>query len=159
MLGTYDRLSLLTEAKAQYTLNDPLHGVEHWLAVEAAGVEIASELDADTEIASIFGLLHDARRQSSDTDPEHGARAAELAVELNGKHYKLPNNRLNKLVDALYWHDAGLVVSDLDIMCCWAADRLQLTRVGITPQEWGFCDRTWLIIQRMMAGDIEQVAA
>lgn len=101
MLGTYDRLSLLTEAKAQYTLNDPLHGVEHWLAVEAAGVEIASELEADTEIASIFGLLHDARRQSSDTDPEHGARAAELAVELNGKHYKLPNNRLNKLVDAL----------------------------------------------------------
>ena len=78
MLGTYDRLSLLTGAKAQYTLNDPLHGVEHWLAVEAAGVEIASELDADTEIASIFGLIHDCRRQSSDADPEHGARAAEL---------------------------------------------------------------------------------
>jgi hypothetical protein len=38
-------------------------------------------------------------------------------------------------------------------------DRLQLTRVGITPQEWGFCDRTWPLVQRMLAGDLDQVAA
>lgn len=157
MVISYNRLGLLKEATRRYVLGDPLHGPHHWLAVEDAAVELAAELGGDVEVASIFGILHDCRRESSDRDPEHGPRAAELAVELRGRLFDLPNVRMQKLVDALYWHDTGLVVKDVDIMCCWAADRLQLTRVGITPERSYFCDRTWPVVQRML--EMRQMAA
>lgn len=153
----YDRLVLLKEATARYTLGDQTHGVDHWLSVEDAAVELAAALGADVEIGSIFGLLHDCCRESSGHDPEHGARAAALAQELNRKLFHLPNARLEKLVDALYWHDAGLVVRDVDVMCCWAADRMQLRRVAIEPERSFFCDRTWPLVQAML--EREQVVA
>ena len=149
MAISYDRIGLLQEATRRYTLGDPLHGPAHWLAVEDAAVEMAAELGGDVEVASIFGILHDSMRQSSHDDPEHGARAAELAVELRGRLFDLPNPRFKKLVDALFWHDAGLVSQDLDVSICWAADRLQLPRVGIVPEGSYFCDRTWPLVQRI----------
>lgn len=158
MLGTYDRLGLLEIAQGSYTLGDPIHGVEHWLAVEEAAVEMAYELGADVEIASMFGLLHDCLRQNSWHDPEHGLRAARLAAEINADVLGLPRVRLQKLTYAVQHHDAGMVSDDIDVSTCWAADRRQLRRVGVEPSRQFFCDRTWPIVQRMLAREVQAAA-
>lgn len=147
----YDRLGLLREATARYTLGDPLHGPDHWLAVEDAAVELAAELGGDAEVGSAFAILHDCCRESSWHDPEHGARAAALAMELNHRFFALPNTRLNKLLYALEFHDAGLVSLDLNVSVCWAADRIELRRVGIEPSREFFCPTTWPLVERMLA--------
>jgi hypothetical protein len=75
----------------------------------------------------------------------------DVAREINGRFFDFEPDRLTRLTEALHWHDAGRVHWDIDISCCWAADRIELRRVGIEPAKWGFCDQTWPIAQRILS--------
>lgn len=147
-----DTVGLLEEAERRFKLGaQSVHGPAHWRAVLSNGVVLAAELEADGAFVAVFALLHDCRRENEWHDPHHGARAAKVAKEINGRFFDFDPGRLERLTEALHWHDAGRVHKDIDISCCWAADRIELRRVGIEPEEWGFCQRTWPIARRILS--------
>ena len=147
-----DTLGLLREAEARFVLGaNSIHGPAHWKAVLANGVALSDALEADRALVVVFSLLHDCRRENENHDPRHGARAVEVAKELNGNLFNFSSERFDRLSEALTWHDAGRVHKHIDISCCWAADRIELRRVGIEPAKWGFCEITWPIVSRMLS--------
>lgn len=151
-LKDVDTDGLLREAESRFTLGTrSVHGPVHWRAVLSNGMLLAEELEADQAFVAVFALLHDCWRENEWHDPRHGARAAEVAKELNGRFFDFGSERLARLTEALHWHDAGRVHADLDISCCWAADRIELRRVGIEPEKWGFCERTWPVARRILS--------
>lgn len=151
-LKDVDTVGLLQEAEKRFRLgSESIHGPAHWRAVLSNGMLLAEELEADQTFVAVFALLHDCRRENEWHDPGHGARAEEVAKELNGRFFDFGAERLARLAEALHWHDAGKVHAEIDISCCWAADRIELRRVGIEPAKWGFCDRTWPLAQRILS--------
>lgn len=110
------------------------HGEQHWKAVAWAGHKIASATPgADPELVLLFALFHDSMRHNEFHDPEHGERGGALARSMCGTHFELDSARLELLVDACTRHDRGQVSDDPTIGACWDADRVNLWRVGITP--------------------------
>ena len=101
-----------------------------------AGLGLAHQVEGcDAELVLLFALLHDTQRFNESRDPEHGLRAAQFAQELRAEGVlTLTDERLGTLVDACTRHDKGYVSDDPTTGACWDADRLNLWRVGITPE-------------------------
>lgn len=115
------------------------HGLAHWGRVLENGLELAPKTGADAEVVALFAVLHDARRRNEDTDPGHGARGAELAARLNGTAFSLDERRFELLRVACADHTGGGTVGDPTVQTCWDADRLDLSRVGVTPDPARLC--------------------
>jgi hypothetical protein len=47
------------------------------------------------EIVQLFAVFHDARRINESVDDRHGRRGADLAVELRGRLFDLPDADFN----------------------------------------------------------------
>lgn len=111
-----------------------IHGMRHWQAVEKNALYLANHCGADSTVASLFALLHDARRENDDSDPGHGPRAAELAEELF-RQGALPidGQQLAWLKEACRDHTHVTFTDNPTIACCWDADRLDLVRLEILP--------------------------
>ncbi len=110
-----------------------LHGLSHWERVGRNGLDLAAETDgADADVALLFALFHDSMRLNDGHDPEHGQRGGALAHELR-ELLPLSDGQLTLLQEACAGHTNGLVSTDPTIGVCWDADRLDLPRVGITP--------------------------
>lgn len=109
------------------------HGVVHWARVLENGLRIAAGNGADKEVVTLFALFHDSRRVSEYRDDDHGLRGAELARSLRGELVHLDDDRFNLLFEACRLHTEGHTVGDRTLLACWDADRLDLGRVGITP--------------------------
>ena len=124
-------------AARRFTLGpSSLHGPDHWQRVERNALELASHTPGvDVVTVRLFAVLHDSNRHNESYDPEHGARAANWARELNdsAQLFRLDAARLDLLCDAMTRHDKGQVSADPTIGTCWDADRLDLPRVGIQP--------------------------
>jgi uncharacterized protein len=124
-------------AARRFTLGpSSLHGSDHWQRVERNALDLAPHTPGvDVLIVRLFAVLHDSNRHNESWDPEHGARAADWARELNesAKLFRLDDARLDLLCDAMARHDKGQVSDDPTIGTCWDADRLDLPRVGIRP--------------------------
>jgi HD domain-containing protein len=114
----------------------PIHGEEHWLCVAATGLELLeTEPLADPLVVFCFGLLHDTMRLNDSRDPDHGRRAARLALELHDDGLlPLDAFQLAELEDALARHADGERSELPTTGVCWDADRLHLPRVGTTPR-------------------------
>lgn len=122
--------------KKQFILKtDSLHGPTHWKNVEEFGLRLADQNGADKKVVTLFAWIHDSCRKDEFDDMEHGARAANLAEELQGKYFKLTKTQFSKLHYAIKHHNEGQVSADVTIGTCWDADRLDLGRVGINPEE------------------------
>lgn len=66
--------------------------------------------------------------------PRIGAPAvADYARSLQGRFFDLKPAQLDRLTRAIRHHSGGEVSTDATIQSCWDADRLDLGRVGITP--------------------------
>jgi len=115
------------------------HGVGHWARVLETGYHLALQTGANMRVVSLFALLHDARRVNECSDPEHGPRAAELACELQGSVFVLSARELTLLEYACRYHTSGKTHEDVTIQTCWDSDRLDLSRVGITPDPKRLC--------------------
>ncbi|MCB9516443.1 MAG: hypothetical protein R3C71_10745 [Candidatus Krumholzibacteriia bacterium] len=125
---------LMRAVLEQYVLApDGIHGVSHWARVCAAGRHLAEAAAVDPDFAELFALLHDACRWNDGSDPEHGARAAALAIALRGQHFELPDAAFAELQRALTFHSDGRVEDVPAVQVCWDADRLDLTRIGVRP--------------------------
>ena len=130
--------TLLKRVKRHVTRIDtpfvgPIHGPGHWRSVEKFGRELASRSGADLTVVCLFAWFHDAYRHDDGEDPDHGRRAAEAVVELQGNLFHLAAETLEKLRYACAYHADGMVSDDPTLGTCWDADRLDLGRVGIMP--------------------------
>jgi uncharacterized protein len=110
-----------------------LHGVVHWARVLENGLRIAEANGADQEVVTLFALFHDSRRVNEDRDEGHGQRGGQFARSLRGKLVHLDNDRFELLFQACRLHTDGHTTGDRTLLACWDADRLDLGRVGITP--------------------------
>ncbi len=109
------------------------HGIAHWARVLENALLLAQESGALIEVVQLFAVLHDCRRRNEDHDPDHGPRAAELARSLRGEIFELPDEHFHLLHRACAGHTRERTHPDVTIQTCWDADRLDLGRVGMTP--------------------------
>jgi uncharacterized protein len=112
-----------------------IHGPAHWRNVEDTVIFIASETGADVVVGRLFAIFHDCCRLNDGSDWAHGPRAADLLRRIAGSRFTLDVARLDLLLHAVSHHTDGTISDDPTIGACWDADRLDLGRVGITPDE------------------------
>jgi uncharacterized protein len=111
-----------------------VHGLLHWQNVEGNGLYLAQLERGDPSIVSLFALFHDSQRVNEYEDPEHGARGAFLANSFfNMGRLQISQEQLEVLIFACTYHTSQINHDDITIKCCWDADRLDLTRIGICP--------------------------
>jgi uncharacterized protein len=112
-----------------------VHGDQHWRAVAEVGLRLLPETRrADPTVVFLFSLFHDAMRQNENEDPGHGQRSADLAEEFQGRYFLLAPERLGLLIEACAGHTDVRFSDDPTIGVCFDADRLNLWRVGKTPE-------------------------
>lgn len=122
-------------AKKRWML-DETHGYPHWRRVELNGIKIATA-NTDEDVVRCFAYLHDCARVSNGPDEEHGPRAAEVALTLrNTLLAALTDEQMDKLLRACREHTTTHRTGDDTIDVCFDADRLDLGRVGITPDPY-----------------------
>jgi uncharacterized protein len=110
------------------------HGPAHWRTVRRNGLYLAQVHAADEEIIRLFALFHDSCREDEGWDPQHGPRGAKLALAFRqAGHFHLDDTRMALLVTACEIHNGGPPQSEPTLAVCLDADRLDLGRVGITP--------------------------
>jgi uncharacterized protein len=111
-----------------------IHGISHWRQVEKNALHLAEGEGIVSSLFSLFALFHDARRKNDGHDREHGKRGATLARKLHVQgFYQIPAEDLDRLCYACEHHTNQRYNMDPIIGICWDADRLDLTRVGTTP--------------------------
>lgn len=129
----------LETAKSNFILSDhgSFHGPWHWEKVEKNGLIIAKATPGcDALVVQLFSILHDCKRTNENHDPDHGKRAAVFAKKLHADNLlKISDKQLELLTTACDLHNDGQVSTDPTIGACWDADRLDLTRVGIIPDQ------------------------
>ena len=128
----HDKDGLIRAIRDQYVLKwNGIHGWDHWMKVHENGLLLAREIGADLRVIELFALLHDSCRRNDGLDPEHGPRAADFTLNLNGQFFTLEKPAMETLILAIRDHTAGYVHEDPTVCVCWDADRLELPRVGI----------------------------
>ncbi len=131
---------LVTAILEQFQLPlDGVHGLEHWARVCSNGYHLADREGLDADLVEYFALLHDACREDEGRDHEHGLRAANLAGAWRGVHFDLTDEDFQHLTYALRFHSDGLLHADPIVEVCWDADRLDLSRIGVTPMPGLLC--------------------
>jgi uncharacterized protein len=112
-----------------------IHGDQHWRAVAEVGLKLTADVRrADAMVVFLFAVFHDSMRVNEVEDPGHGQRGAELAEEFQGRYFQLPADRLGVLVEACSGHTDVRFSDDATIGVCFDSDRLNLWRVGKTPE-------------------------
>lgn len=135
-----DEAAIVRAVLADYALpRGGPHGVAHWARVLENGLMLAEETGADPAVVRLFALLHDSRRVAECADPEHGPRAAEFARSLRGRLFDLPDAAFDRLCRACAGHTRERTDPDVTVRTCYDADRLDLGRVGITPDPRHLC--------------------
>jgi uncharacterized protein len=136
----HDLSSIMSEILRGYALPvTGYHGVVHWSRVLENGLRVAEVTGGDREVVALFALFHDSRRINENHDKGHGHRGALLAQELRGSLVHLEDDWFDLLHEACRLHTDGLIVDEPSLAACWDADRLDLGRVGITPQPHRLC--------------------
>ena len=115
------------------------HGVAHWARVLENGLRLSEETNANIKVVQLFSVIHDSKRINEFSDPDHGPRAAEFAVDLRGNVFELDDHEFRLLYRACEGHTHERTHPDVTIQTCWDSDRLDLGRVGITPHPIRLC--------------------
>jgi uncharacterized protein len=118
---------------------DGYHGLDHWVRVLAKGKKLAETTRANLKVVELFAVFHDSRRLNEGYDPEHGVRGAAFAGEMCGEWFEASDYEMNLLVQACEQHSNGQTEADITVQTCWDADRLDLGRVGTTPDSRYLC--------------------
>jgi len=113
------------------------HGVRHWARVRRNGRIIARHVQGvDTQVTDLFAILHDCRRVDEWEDPSHGWRAMAWLRKLHSdSRLGLTESQFWQLLHAIEHHSGQHKPHTVTIAACWNADRYDLGRVGIEPDE------------------------
>lgn len=132
--------ALVREILRSYRLDrDGIHGVYHWARVLENGLRLAEINGARRSVVALFAIFHDSRRRNDYYDPDHGKRGAELASELRGRLFEMPDDEFALLYRACERHTTGREDESLTVRTCWDADRLDLPRLGIVVDRDRLC--------------------
>jgi len=112
---------------------ESVDGPSHWRQVEKNGLYLVEKTGANVIVVRLFSIFHDSRRINDYTDPGHGERGAGYARQLRRHLFDLNDEDFALLEYACTWHADQDHHDDPTIGTCWDADRLDLGRVGITP--------------------------
>ena len=125
-----------------------LHGVAHWWRVRHNGLLVAQHTGADTRVVRLFAIIHDSFREDDRRDPLHGERAAAWIARVRRDEMHaddsicattarvvrtLDDVAFDQLRRACELHTSTIKTDDVTIDTCFAADRLDLARVGFRP--------------------------
>ena len=109
------------------------HGVEHWDRVTRFG-EMLYVDGVDMNVVVAFAYLHDVGRINNYVDDEHGQRASILVDGIRHSFLRDFNDEQVALLKrACELHTLKHRTGNITIDTCFDADRLDLPRVGITP--------------------------
>ena len=133
--------SVFIEILSGYTLKlHGVHGINHWARVFENGRRLAPQTGADSHVVDLFAVFHDSRRMNEGHDPGHGGRGGKLARKMRQAGLiELTDEQLENLVVACAHHTEGKTKAHPTVQTCWDADRLDLGRVGITPDPAKLC--------------------
>ncbi len=110
-----------------------VHGVSHWDRV-ARNAEVLITSDVDELVVKAFAYIHDVERVNDSDDLQHGPRAALLVDEIRSSVLSFLNDQeIEQLKEACRLHTLRHRTEDPTVNACFDADRLDLGRVGITP--------------------------
>jgi uncharacterized protein len=112
-----------------------IHGLTHWRTVAENGERLCPDTGADPKVVRLFAYLHDHCRLDDEGDPDHGKRAADGLRQIPAPLLNATPAQMKLLDYAIRHHVDGDVSDDPTIGTCWDADRLDLGRVGIIPDE------------------------
>jgi uncharacterized protein len=131
---------LLADLMASYQMNwNGIHGFDHWCRVRENGLYLADLNGANTKVIEYFAFFHDNQRHNDSIDPFHGRRASELIRAGFINRLDLTPEEINLLCEACDGHTHGHTKAELTVQVCWDADRLDLMRVNIMPQQRYLC--------------------
>jgi len=118
-----------------------IHGTGHWMRVRRNGLLLAEAEGANSRVIELFAVFHDSQRRNDNHDPEHGKRGAALAFEFRQQGLiDVSDAEFAELEEACCDHtNGGNAPASLNVAVCWDADRLDLGRVGITPDPSYLC--------------------
>lgn len=110
-----------------------LHGIEHWDRVYDNGRLLQTQ-EVNPVVLGLFAYLHDACRVNDCYDEKHGPRAAAMIDTLRDSLLKdVSDYDIHLLKEACRLHTVCHKTGDPTIDACFDADRLDLGRVGVTP--------------------------
>jgi uncharacterized protein len=134
-----DHQGLVDLVRGQFNLDfDGRHGISHWDKVAKIGAYLAEHTGADPAVVYLFAYLHDSQRYNEANDPKHGVRAGEYVKSLCGRGLlpSLSFKQVEQLIVACTYHaDRDFHSDDITVQTCWDADRLDLWRVGFSPDK------------------------
>ena len=136
-----NRTKMVAHCCRVFKLNiDGYHGIRHWERVERVGLELAHKYDVNPAIITTFAMFHDCRRIDENKDQEHGQRSALEWVRYEQDHgHFLSVHEARLVYQAIQGHSDGLITAPIEVQVCWDADRLDLSRVGITVDPKMLC--------------------
>jgi uncharacterized protein len=139
-MASIDRRALLLYLQSQFRIDwYGCHGISHWARVRANGLMLARLTGANPDVVELFAFFHDSCRINERQDEGHGARGALLADQLRGRFFEATDQEMSLLTYACSYHSDGLDSGDITVLACWDSDRLDLGRVGITPETKYLC--------------------
>jgi len=131
---------LIAAIISQYSLPlNGIHGISHWARVLENGKRLAKINHANMPVVQLFAIFHDSKRVNESIDTDHGLKGAEFAASLRGCLFNLNDECFELLRIACTLHTDGLTDGDVTVQTCWDSDRLDLGRIGITPDPRYLC--------------------
>ena len=138
--------------------NSSLHGIAHWTRVHRYGLLLADSLglsEAEKLAIALFGWTHDLARTDDGGGNQHSLDGAKYVHVVTKTLFNdFPEDILNIISCAIRYHSDGMNAEEAlhelpianhsnwshesvlnVISCCWDADRLDLLRLGIVPDE------------------------
>lgn len=110
-----------------------VHGIDHWDRVYENGQKLITP-EVKPLVVGLFAYLHDSCRINDGEDLGHGERAVDFISSLRDTLLKdVSDEDIQLLKTACRLHTVTISTGDPTIDACFDADRLDLWRVGITP--------------------------
>lgn len=107
--------------------------MRHWDRVYENGQKLLTP-EVNPLVVGLFAYLHDSCRQNDGFDLEHGPRAAAFIDTIRESHLaEVSDQDIELLKEACRLHTTTPKTGNPTIDTCFDADRLDLWRVGITP--------------------------
>ena len=138
VLSEFDITPIKDFAIDGWTLGET-HGISHWQRVERNGILLSMDNGhlrngVKINVVRAFAYLHDKWRLDDGEDIDHGMRASENLIQLRETLFQwLTDDEFEQLYMACKLHTVCHSTGNPTIDTCFDADRLDIMRVGITP--------------------------
>ena len=127
------RIKKVREYVLRFSRANSCHGINHWDRVYD-NAQLLLTPEVNSLVTGLFSYLHDVCREHDGYDEEHGPRAALLINTLRDDLLdEVSDDDIHLLKEACRLHTVCHKTGNPTIDACFDADRLDLGRVGVTP--------------------------